>query len=379
MRGLPGPRGLQGLPGLRGPRGFTGLQGAQGIPGRDGVTAVVQVQVPGQPGPQGPPGPRGDIGIGRDGRPGINGRDGKDMNPVDLAEIKAQLRVINAQTTANLALTNSANSKLGSPGAGGISGMLTRFQNAFDKFDQWSKKTQLYSLITMFITLHNAMMLSNNLGQTLISIVNTGLQTIGLKDSKDQPYDVGSIISSTFENMIKGVIGEENYQTLSQDWALANRIYQATANLINQVWNLANTVTSALEMIASWNNKVGNALRKWGVVGGNAYSWMPENPSFQDSKLIRGLNLANEAANTVQAVVQVPLDVITQVQDIQQARIELQNSATQTSVTNNGQTIPPLSGVPVGEASKVKETADANKLVSAGLITDITDQFNANE
>lgn len=296
LRGIPGPRGL------RGPRGFTGSRGLQGLPGRDGVTQVIQVTLPGTPGPQGKTGPRGPVGLpGRDGTPGINGKDGKDVNPVDLAEIKNQLRIIRTQQSAHLAVSTSNASKLGSQVTGGVTGLLSRIANS-------ALLERTLSVLTFAATVHNAAMLSNDIGQTLLGAINNVLGLILPKKEDGNPIDVGGVINSTVENAIKGAIGTENYTTLTTNWAKANRIYQATTNVLNSFMGLSQIILQASEVIAAYTGKIGNALKKGGVVLESAYGWMNPQPKF--NRVTGLLQNLQEGANTVAMVTQIPVDVL---------------------------------------------------------------------
>jgi hypothetical protein len=100
-------------------------------------------------------------------------------------------------------------------------------------------------------------MLSNDIGQTFIGIINNVLQLIGLRREDGSTFDIGSVISGSVENLIKGAIGTENYQELTTAWAKANRIYQASTNILNSFQNLTSTVLSGLELVAGQTGKIG--------------------------------------------------------------------------------------------------------------------------
>ncbi|MDZ8139625.1 MAG: hypothetical protein RM049_30775 [Nostoc sp. DedQUE04] len=197
---------VKGLQGLRGPKGDKGDRGLPGLPGRNGtngtngqngITTVVQVQLPGIPGRDG----RNGIN-GRNGFPGRDGKDGKDMGQAEVFELKAFIAaqhqqtqgvlgsaiagikasvntgfatVVSASSTvvngANLALLNVINNKLGQQVTGGISGLVTAVaENTYVE--------KALAVLTFATTLHNALMLTSNLGQTLGSIVNTVLSLV---------------------------------------------------------------------------------------------------------------------------------------------------------------------------------------------------------
>ncbi|BAY10636.1 collagen-like protein [Calothrix sp. NIES-2098] len=358
LRGIPGPRGL---PGAVGPRGL------QGLPGRDGVTTVVQVTLPGVPGPQGRTGPRGPVGLpgrdGRDGINGINGRDGQDMNPVDLEEIKSRLRRIDSKTSANLAITSTVNLKLGAQIVGGIGGSLT-------KFYEWAHIDRALNLLTTAATIHNAMMLSNDIAGTLGQALSNVLQLIGIKDKDGNGLNIGSIIGSTIENFVKGIIGTENYTELSAAFAKANRIYQATTNVLNSFLNIAQTILQANELIAGYTGKIGNALKKGGVVLESAYGWLNPQPKF--NRVTSFLENFGTTASTIQAVTQAPLDVINAV-------TEFNNSATELTKAIKEDDKPENKSPAVPEPDQLKANETQALTISQPVAFDFSDLFDGED
>jgi hypothetical protein len=121
-------------------------------------------------------------------------------------------------------------------------------------------------------------MLSNDIGQTLLGAISNVFQLFGLKDSEGNAFDLGSIISSSIENLIKGIIGADNYTELKESWQKAVRVYQATINIFNALQNTLSTVLNALEITLGRVGKIGNALRQSGEVLENAYGWMNPQP-----------------------------------------------------------------------------------------------------
>lgn len=250
---------------------------------------------------------------------------------------------------ADLALLGVINRKLGDQVDGGLSGFLKRVsQNAIID--------RLLNLMVFATTLHNALMLSNNLGQTLIGIVNNILGFFGVKDGEGKNIDLGVIIGQSVESFIKSLIGAEAYVKLTQDLAKANRIYQATANLLNQVQSLHNSVLSALEVGFGWTAKIGNALKKWGAIGEQAYQWMNPQPNFK-WKVFQYLETAQQGASTVETIVASVVDVKEQVTQLAATKTELEQALGTEEKKETATKAP--------EAQKVKEEQTASKLVSA--------------
>ena len=302
------------------------------------------------------PGPRGPQGFpGAPGRNGINGRDGRDGIDVDssaLAAIMAKLSQIQSSVNTNLGVTNLVNFKLGATSLiGGISGKL-------DRMSKWLHLDRLLNLLTTAATTHNAFMLSNDIGQTLLGIISNVLQLIGLKDDNGQAFDIGSVISSSIENFIKGMVGAENYQTITVVWAKANRIYQSSVNILNTFQGLASTILTGLEMTAGKIAKIGNALRKSGEVLESAYGWMNPQPKF--NRVTQFLENLQNGVSTIQMVTQAPLDIINATTELTNATTELTNAIQDDSTPNNRGQLSP-------EPTELKTSELASKVASAGL------------
>lgn len=266
---------------------------------------------------------------------------------------------------AQMTLLNTINTKLGAQlPNGGISGKLERFS-------KWMQLDRLLNMLTFAATIHNAFMLSNDVGQTLLGAINNVLQFIGLKDDKGENIDVGQIISSTIENTIKAIVGTENYQAITTSWAKANRIYQATTNVVMSFSNIGHTIVNGLEIIGGMNGKIGNALRIWGVVGERAYQWFNPQPNFH-SKMFRFFENAQQGASTIQIVTQAPLDVVNAV-------TEFNNSTTELVKAVKEDPNVPNKGAQIQDAQQVKAAQEQIKTVSQGVLTTLNDVFNAND
>lgn len=233
------------------------------------------------------------------------------------------------------------NNKLGPQIQGGISGKLltieslisgvgnvvNQIQDKLGKVARWLHLDRVLNVLTFATTVHNATMLSRDLGATLMSTISNMLAAVGIKDDQGNPLDISSIVGNTVESLIKGIIGANNYTALSAAWTRASRIYQASANLLNNIQSLRWSVTSALETIGGWNAKIGNALKRFGVVGDSAYPFMNPNPNF-DNKYMRGLETVENAVSQVDQVASEVLSAQESVTEIIKQKDELSNLLT---------------------------------------------------
>jgi hypothetical protein len=403
-----GKPGKDGVPGKDGKPGIRGLQGIPGSPGKDGLSGT-----PGKDGKNGLPGLTGRPGKdGKDGKDGKNGKDAEVDNATkalirDIANKAAFIpalvarpaplslnQTVNAAATgtcrttqpggcSHKAINDAANGvkdaakkntndllnklnslgiagqtallqkidlKLGAQIVGGISGKL----NGIAK---WLQLDRVLNVLTFAATVHNAVQLSNNIAQTLGQSLGNVLTLIGIKDDNNQPLNVNQIIGNSIQNTIKGIVGNENYTQLTTSWAKANRIYQATTNVLNAFQSLSSTILNALEITIGRIGKIGNALRASGEVLENAYTWM--NPQPKINRVTQTLETLSAGASTVQMVTQAPLDVIN-------ATTELTNATTEFNKSFKEDNNPANSTTPEPEPDKLKADKAAEKVASAG-------------
>ena len=257
-------------------------------------------------------------------------------------------------TGANAALLQGQQTilaRLGDQLPGGIGGKLSRFA-------EWAHLDRALNIMNFAANIHNAAMLSNNLRQTLLSVIGNILSVIGLKDAEGQAFDIGSIISKGIEGLIKGAIGEENYTALNTTWKRANRIYQAAANLLNSIQSLSASILNALEVVGQWNAKVANALKRFGVVGEKAYSWMNPNVNFQN-KYFTALENATNVISQVDQVASEVLSIKETIGQITEQKKELDDSLKQVDASKQK--------TDLHEAVKVTQKESESKAVSAAL------------
>jgi hypothetical protein len=255
----------------------------------------------------------------------------------------------------DLGLLKVIDNKLGPQAPGGLSTRIS-------KLSKWLHLDRALNILIWWQTLHNAYMLSNNLGQTLTSAISNVLAVIGIKDKDDNPLDIGEILGKQFDEAAKTALGEKTWGGMKAEWKKYNRIYQAAANLLNSIQSIGQSILSALEVIGSWNAKIGNALRKWGEVGEKAYGWMNPTPNFQN-KFFTALEVAENVVSQVDSIASEVLSAQDTIKQLGGQKKEFDESIKQSDDSKQGKEAP--------EASKVKEAAEKTKEASKG--SDITD------
>ncbi len=154
--------------------------------------------------------------------------------------------------------------------------------------------------ITTALTVHNAMMLSNNLGQTIAEAGSVTLSAIGIKDEQGNAFDIGAIVKGKMTEILTNILGAEQYAALTVRVAKANRIYQASVNVLDTTRALFDSARSIAELTAENTGKIGNALKESGAVYETAYSDFVEKVNPQ-SAAMRKLERFREGLETVEA------------------------------------------------------------------------------
>ena len=219
--------------------------------------------------------------------------------------------VNNNTTILNTAATNMTEvlERLGPKVDGGISGVVTGIDTFVKKAWKATRMDKVINLITMIAAVHNAAMLSRNLAETLGELASQVLGVFGITDETGSPIDVNAIIGGTITTTIKALVGESVYNGVSLAWNKASRILSSASQI---VWTVRSIMDSSLE-IAEWvaenTGRIGNALKRWGVVGPKSYPWMTEKVTAQAlwrkrfDSFIEGAEALEDAASSLGTVV----------------------------------------------------------------------------
>ncbi|BAY77951.1 hypothetical protein NIES25_44210 [Nostoc linckia NIES-25] len=276
--------------------------------------------------------------------------DAANANGNRLDQLNAALNTGNLGANAQL-LAGQATilERLGPQIPGGLSGKLQRLA-------KWLHLDRALNILIWWQTLHNAYMLSANLGQTLTSAISNVLAAIGIEDAEGSPLDIGAILGGQFDSLAKTVIGESEWGGIKAEFKKWNRIYQAAANLMNSVQSIGYSILSALEVVGSWVALIGNGLKKWGEISEKAYRWMNPTPNFQN-KFFTALENTENVVSQIDVVASEVLSVQDTVNQIGEQKEQFTKALGEQPQSKQG-TIPP-------EATQVKAGFEASKLVSA--------------
>jgi len=216
---------------------------------------------------------------------------------------EALLRKIDRTTTANLQ-TSRANTALGSVIRERVIAIQTFTKTAWEN----TRIQKLINWLTLVGVLHNAAMLSRNVGETLGDLTSNMLAAVGIKDETGSQLDINELVGASVETFVKGVVGESVYDDVSTAWHKASRIVSSAAMIVYTVRSIHDTSKDVMEWSAENIGKIGNALKRWGVVGERSYPWMAERIQAQDAyrrkfeRVTNGLESLEDAASSLSQV-----------------------------------------------------------------------------
>ena len=211
-------------------------------------------------------------------------------------------------------------------GSGVILAKLELMQTFAEKAWKATRLDKLINLLTLVSVIHNAGMLSRDVGQTIGELASNMLATVGVKDENDSPLDINELVNTSVENFVKAVVGEEVYTNTSKAWLKANRIISAGTQIIYTVRSLHDTSQEVAEWTAENTGKIGNALKRWGVVGEKAFPWMAERVRAQDAhrrrfeRITEGLENLEDTASSLSQVTSNVREIGEELTEFQQQR-----------------------------------------------------------
>lgn len=220
-----------------------------------------------------------------------------------------------AAQAEQLRLLNQLDEKLGSQIPGGISGFLQKFAKSIHL-------DKLINALTLIATLHNAAMLSRNLGSTLGDVTSQALSVIGIKDEEGSPIDINKQISQEVNKLFENVLGAETWKGVKTSWNKANTIISSASNIIYTVRSLWDSSKEILEWTAENTGRIGNALKRFRVVGENAYRYMPEQVTHTNAWSLK-MNRFREGTDSLDDTASSLSGVLGGVQSIQEETKEL--------------------------------------------------------
>jgi hypothetical protein len=157
------------------------------------------------------------------------------------------------------------------------------------------------AVMNLATNIHNAAMLTRDIGETLGSVVDNVIGLTGLRftNSEGAQVQFTDLLSSNFRAFLVSVLGAENYVSLVLQWQKANTIYHSAMGVLNTTQSMLDPISSAVEYGMENVSKIGNSLKEDGVVSENAYPAMDETIRARRVNRFERLNDTLEGAENI--------------------------------------------------------------------------------
>ncbi|MEO1349063.1 MAG: hypothetical protein AAFW84_09725 [Cyanobacteria bacterium J06635_15] len=192
----------------------------------------------------------------------------------------------------------------------------------------WSntKVQKLINLLTLITVMHNAAMISRDIGETMGYVVGNALGVVGIKDENGNNLNINELVGSSVSSFVKNMVGEDAYTQTVTFWQKSNRVLSAASNIVWTVRSINDSTQDVLEWIGENTGKIGNALKRYNVVGARSYGWMSERMQSQDrwrrkyNRIFQGLDAAEESATSLFMVTSEVQEIQSEISDLGEAR-----------------------------------------------------------
>ena len=203
---------------------------------------------------------------------------------------------IKDQTVANNALLQGLTAAL--------SGLNTFLSSSIGKILNMLNNSvvdRTLAVMNLVTNIHNAAMLTRDIGETLGGAVDNVLSLANLRftNSEGSQVPFSDFIGSNFRAFLVQVLGAENYVSLVLNWQKANNIFHSAMAVVNTTQSMLDPLSSAIEYGMENVSKIGNGLREDGVVSENSYPAMDETIRARRVNRFERLNDTLEGAENI--------------------------------------------------------------------------------
>jgi hypothetical protein len=118
----------------------------------------------------------------------------------------------------------------------------------------------IIGVVSFIINISTLTSTVTNISQSFLSIFNSLASLMGLGENVSKP------ISETFDGILNNVFGRDKVEYVKYNFARINAIFTAGANVLGKVRSTSAALAEGIEADAQNTSKIGNALRRCGVV-----------------------------------------------------------------------------------------------------------------
>jgi hypothetical protein len=248
---------------------------------------------------------------------------------------------------------------------------LLEIRKGIDKIQKTTLIIRVLNTLSTIASIHNMMMLSRNLAQTAgdatSAVINAIGRISGTIDKDQELIDVNTILAKTTDKFFEEMLGEATWKSTKKTWNQYSAIYSSAAMITQTVRGMADSAKSVAEWTANNTGRIGNALKKFGAVGENAYPWMSENVASQ-SKFDRALGKFKQTGENMEDTFSSVESVASESMSIKDESEELKEQAEKFE-----KSIKELSPKAATENDVKKAASTTEKAASPGQETTATD------
>jgi hypothetical protein len=188
-----------------------------------------------------------------------------------------------------------------------LAAILAKLQSMQAFAEKAWKATQaqkILDLLTFIGVMHNAAFLSREVAETMSYMVGNVLNIFGIEDENGSNLDVFGWLGDTINGFFVKVFGQDLVDDARETWKKASAILRSASMIIWTVRSIFDGTQEVMEWTAENVGLIGNALKKWGVVGFNSYGWMATRMNSQDrvrrryKRILDGLEQAEDTSSS---------------------------------------------------------------------------------
>lgn len=198
---------------------------------------------------------------------------------------------------------NVMNTKLGAlPLVGGISGALGGIITS-------AATDRVMNLVIMAGVVHNCMMLSNNIGETLFSCIDNIVAIPQLiKDPNGEAINSREVFTKYLDSYFTALFGATEWKAIKAQWKAYSTIYSSAAQGFDNVRNIANDTQELMNGARNLTAGLGNALLNEGIISEDNWEVQDEKVKIKSKgigkleRIGRGLQIADDSLEAIEQV-----------------------------------------------------------------------------
>ncbi len=246
---------------------------------------------------------------------------------------------------------------------------LFEIRKGIEKIQKTSLIIRVLNTLSTIASVHNMIMLSRNLattaGDATSAVINAIGRISGVIDKDQELIDVNEIVGKEFNKFMEEALGKELWTGTKITWKKYSSIYSSASMMLMNVRSMMDSARSIAEWTAQNTGRIGNALKRFGVVGDNAYPWMSESVGSKNKfdvaldKYRMGVENMDDKFSSIESVAGESLDMKEESENLKEQKEnfdkQLKEATPITAIANDP--IAELKRIGA-EASKGKETED---------------------